>query len=138
MDDTVSAEIVRNGPIKLRGQVKIKPSFSAEVETQTQVALCRCGLSKNTPYCDGSHHQGFKDEGLIQKNTFAKTRQAPAQSIDVICVEHGPLMCRGNVEMIETNGNKCTIIDPALCRCGASKRKPFCDGSHNKSGFKTA
>jgi len=68
---------------------------------------------------------------------MAQTEQAASSEVDVICVENGPLMCRGNVDMFDATGEKRTVIDPALCRCGASKRKPFCDGSHNKAEFKT-
>lgn len=48
----------------------------------------------------------------------------------------GPLIARGNVELLDAKGE---VIfsgdDVALCRCGASANKPFCDGSHKGSGF---
>lgn len=50
----------------------------------------------------------------------------------------GPMIVRGPVEIIGTDGNK-IALDPeklkmgvALCMCGKSKQKPFCDGSHAK------
>jgi CDGSH-type Zn-finger protein len=50
----------------------------------------------------------------------------------------GPYLVRGDFELIDPDGN---VIDPrrrtiALCRCGASRTKPFCDGTHKTIGFK--
>ncbi|MGY1804541.1 CDGSH iron-sulfur domain-containing protein [Blastococcus sp. SYSU D00922] len=49
----------------------------------------------------------------------------------------GPLIVRGDFRLLDQDGNE---IDPgrrtvALCRCGKSGIKPFCDGSHKRSGF---
>jgi CDGSH-type Zn-finger protein len=49
----------------------------------------------------------------------------------------GPLIVRGDFRLVDQEG---TDIDPgrdtiALCRCGKSGIKPFCDGSHKRSGF---
>ncbi len=55
--------------------------------------------------------------------------------------DHGPLLITGSVSVCDADGNqfdtggKETI---ALCRCGASERKPFCDGAHNRCGFQAA
>ena len=48
----------------------------------------------------------------------------------------GPLYVQGRVTVVDHEGNE-VIQDTrlALCRCGASKRKPFCDGSHAEIGF---
>ncbi len=56
----------------------------------------------------------------------------------VACVD-GPLLVRGDVELLSSTGepverNRRTV---ALCRCGASMIKPFCDGSHKLFGFRT-
>lgn len=50
--------------------------------------------------------------------------------------ENGPLLCTGEVAVISADGD--TLFqgnNVALCRCGASANKPFCDGSHRKTGF---
>jgi CDGSH-type Zn-finger protein len=49
----------------------------------------------------------------------------------------GPLIVRGSFRLVDQDGGE---IDPgretvALCRCGKSGIKPFCDGSHKRSGF---
>lgn len=49
---------------------------------------------------------------------------------------NGPLLVQGTIELILTDGTTAVKDNPALCRCGASKNKPFCDGSHTKAGFK--
>ena len=48
----------------------------------------------------------------------------------------GPLLIKGRFEITDHNGNVLETKDKvALCRCGASENKPFCDGSHKKIDF---
>ena len=56
---------------------------------------------------------------------------------EITVCQQGPLLVRGQIELRDAEGR---IIEPergtvALCRCGASARKPFCDGSHKLTGF---
>ena len=54
---------------------------------------------------------------------------------------NGPYLIEGPVEIYDTAGNKIPTDDRpkiALCRCGASSNKPFCDGTHSKIGFQAA
>ncbi len=51
---------------------------------------------------------------------------------------NGPYLVEGPVEIYDTAGNLIPTDDRpriALCRCGASSNKPFCDGTHSKIGF---
>lgn len=50
---------------------------------------------------------------------------------------HGSLKVEGNFKLIDSNGQEIPIDKPviALCRCGASANKPFCDGAHKTCGF---
>lgn len=51
----------------------------------------------------------------------------------------GPILVRGAVEIRDADGRLVprTRATVALCRCGASGIKPFCDGSHKAIGFRT-
>lgn len=51
----------------------------------------------------------------------------------------GPLLVRGPVELRDLEGDpiRCTRRTVALCRCGLSSIKPFCDGTHKPAGFRT-
>ena len=54
--------------------------------------------------------------------------------------QNGPYLVEGDVQLVDHEGK--TIVNPGkvlkLCRCGASTRKPFCDGTHSKIGFRGA
>lgn len=54
---------------------------------------------------------------------------------------NGPYLVEGEIELIDVEGRRIdtTGKNPiALCRCGGSMNKPFCDGTHSKIGFKGA
>ncbi|HXH81443.1 MAG TPA: CDGSH iron-sulfur domain-containing protein [Candidatus Tectomicrobia bacterium] len=54
---------------------------------------------------------------------------------------NGPYLVEGDIELVDPQGQRVdTSNQPriALCRCGASVRKPFCDGTHSKIGFQAA
>ena len=53
---------------------------------------------------------------------------------------NGPYVVQGQIELLDTAGDKYTLDKEsiALCRCGHSSNKPFCDGTHSKIGFKAA
>ena len=54
---------------------------------------------------------------------------------------NGPYLVEGDVEVVDVNGEKVDTADKpriALCRCGASVTKPYCDGAHSKIGFQAA
>ena len=54
---------------------------------------------------------------------------------------NGPYLVEGDVQLYDTAGGKVSIegrAKIALCRCGASSTKPFCDGSHSRIGFQAA
>jgi CDGSH-type Zn-finger protein len=59
---------------------------------------------------------------------------------NIICEQHGPYCVSGQVVLKDDRGNEIDLEgqDPIyLCRCGQSGNKPFCDGSHEKSGFRS-
>ncbi len=53
-------------------------------------------------------------------------------------LKNGPLLVNGTVQVVGAEGQPIAIQPGqrvALCRCGHSAKKPFCDGSHKTSGF---
>jgi CDGSH-type Zn-finger protein len=209
----------KNGPYIVEGKVPLTTSEICnddegycrtwrEVKTyplQEKYALCRCGQSKNKPFCDGTHtkihfdgteagdREPF-DEGakiiqgpsltladnehlcvharfcmraggiwslvemsddeearnivieeacncpsgrlVIKDNISGKTIE-PEFDKSIVVIEyppkseHGPLWVRGGIPIESADGKPYEIRNRvALCRCGRSMNKPFCDGSH--------
>ena len=56
--------------------------------------------------------------------------------------DNGPYLVTGPIDLTDAEGNPVTIPEGkttiALCRCGASVMKPYCDGTHSKIGFEAA
>jgi uncharacterized Fe-S cluster protein YjdI/CDGSH-type Zn-finger protein len=53
-----------NGPLFVRGRIRIVDVDGTLIREDTRVALCRCGASANKPFCDGSHRRiGFVTDG---------------------------------------------------------------------------
>ena len=51
----------------------------------------------------------------------------------------GPYIVAGKITLLDASGNKIEVGEKfALCRCGASTNKPFCDGTHSRIGFDAA
>jgi 3-phenylpropionate/trans-cinnamate dioxygenase ferredoxin subunit len=59
--------------------------------------------------------------------------------ITIEIIKNGPYIVNGRVELRDDDENAYPPKDRmALCRCGASTTKPFCDGTHSKIGFQAA
>ena len=61
--------------------------------------------------------------------------------VTIKCRENGPLLVSGPITLCDHAGNQYDLTgkeNVALCRCGGSHKKPFCDGSHKTSGFQAA
>lgn len=218
-------EITENGPYIVEGKIKLNREVMSADEkgipyewNETEVFdeeetyyLCRCGHSKNKPFCDDSHltagfdgtetskRKSFKQMArtftgpdLVMKNVrnycasarfcarsigirlltmssddpelkaiaIQEAADCPSGSIVVYdketlkpiepnfdpCITvaedpgrrvSGPLVCKGDVELISSDGHVYEKRNRmALCRCGQSNNKPFCDGSHIRAGFK--
>jgi CDGSH-type Zn-finger protein len=51
---------------------------------------------------------------------------------------NGPLVVSGDFQLLDSQGNECKKREKIfLCRCGHSENKPFCDGTHKKTGFES-
>jgi len=127
------AGVREGGPYAFRAELRIDG-----VPAGFRATLCRCGASKNKPYCDGSHHEvGFSATG---EPPVGKTDMLPARD-GVLAIDpqpDGPLRVRGNLEIVSGTGRAVARVTSAfLCRCGGSATKPFCDGTHARIGFKS-
>jgi len=60
-NDEIAISTEPNGPYHVRN-VPIEAEYWADGQSQKKYVLCRCGLSKNKPFCDGTHYdEGWKD-----------------------------------------------------------------------------
>jgi CDGSH-type Zn-finger protein len=218
-----------NGPYYLLNDIRpkivgnLQNSKGEPLSTVTGVALCRCGASKNKPFCDGTHatigflseNKGTEKDGSGEDNKVIKDkrkdyvgkkitvhdnrricshatecvnnlpsvfrlnarpwidpdganveevintiRKCPsgALSYSIDGIEHrdqndrnplvtvskdGPYLITGGIELIGGDANNTIQFGDGaskehytLCRCGASKNKPFCDGMHKVINFK--
>jgi CDGSH-type Zn-finger protein/uncharacterized Fe-S cluster protein YjdI len=127
------ASVREAGPYAFRAALQIDG-----VPAGFRATLCRCGASRNKPYCDGSHHEiGFNATG---EPASGKTDMLPVRD-GVLAIDpqaNGPLRVRGNLEITSGTGRVVArVTSTYLCRCGGSGNKPFCDGTHAKIGFKS-
>jgi CDGSH-type Zn-finger protein len=61
--------------------------------------------------------------------------------VEVKIMHNGPYRIFGPIRLVDHEGNPVEVREGkpvALCRCGASTRKPFCDGTHSRIGFVAA
>ena len=195
----------KNGPMIVKELENFIDSDGQRLETKAAMGLCRCGASKNKPWCDGTHKDsGFTDEvspdrtedratryegrevtivnnpllcsvaeychrelesvfnmnnqpwinpdGDTLENIKAVIEKCPSGALSysingqtqpvsdceaTITIEkNGPLRITGRIELQDAKwGQGASQEHYTLCRCGASKNKPFCDGSHAAAKF---
>ncbi len=61
-------------------------------------------------------------------------------SVEIKVRDHGPYKVTGPVRLIDAEGREWQVEEGraiALCRCGRSRTKPFCDKSHREEGFQS-
>jgi len=127
-----TAHVRENGPLALSAELVVGGKAAGYRAT-----LCRCGASKNKPWCDRSHvAAGFKASGE------PATTEAPSQlarrdgPLSITPTKNGPLEVSGSLEICSGTGRTVLRTQQTwLCRCGGSSNKPFCDGTHKKIGF---
>lgn len=224
MNKKITVKTLKDGPYEVSGLTEIKEQIIIPNEEgaswnykdaknieikEPKVCLCRCGNSKNKPFCDGSHtethfdgtcsasHQPILDnaeaipgpnytlydnesycafarfcdafgrvwnlveEGSEQSDKLAiretincpagrllikdnKTGEflEPAYEASISILEDpaigvsGPLYAKGDVTVEDEHGKAYECRNrQTLCRCGNSRNKPFCDGTHASSHF---
>lgn len=122
------------GPYGVRAEIVIDG-----VPAEYRATLCRCGASKNKPFCDGSHHEiGFAATGEPATGKDTEMLEVRDGPLAITPETDGPLQVRGNLEIVSGTGRMVARLQQArLCRCGGSSKKPYCDGTHAKIGFRS-
>jgi CDGSH-type Zn-finger protein len=130
------ARVDQDGPLVLRGRIRHSVQQGQPPDEYTQVSLCRCGASGNKPFCDGSHGRiGFADPGRCASPPEPAAQSAEGELV-LKPIANGPLRIDGWFELTTADGQRWVCGDKTwLCRCGASGNKPFCDGTHKRTGF---
>jgi len=120
-----------DGPLAIHAELDVGGDTSS-----LRATLCRCGKSNRKPYCDRMHlKSGFKATGEppSQDSKALAVRSGP---LKVTPTKNGPLHVEGALEVCTASGRTVLRgVEMWLCRCGHSKDKPFCDGSHETAGF---
>jgi len=147
-DETNSVLPTPHGPYYLRGDLEIRNGAGQVLLRDTRVALCRCGHSANKPFCDNSHWNArFPDDGRVTENRLENGEPTGAASeaagdsppaadagrgpLRITVEGNGPLRLSGPIELWSSDANSTYRgTTGALCRCGRSGHKPYCDGSH--------
>jgi CDGSH-type Zn-finger protein/uncharacterized Fe-S cluster protein YjdI len=120
-----------NGPLAVGARIELGGEAIG-----TRATLCRCGASNHKPYCDGSH----TGAAFVATGEPATKPSEPLAARDGVLkitpYADGPLGVSGSVEILSGTGRTIDRVRAtALCRCGASSNKPYCDGTHKTIGF---
>ena len=132
---------VENGPMLMVGDLLVETPGGEEVTRETRLTLCRCGLSRNQPFCDNSHiRRGWESGDVAEPRKEPPPPRAGADEgpTRIVPADDMSLKVTGHVRVESMEGE--TLCDAGrvfLCRCGNSGNKPFCDGSHERAGFRS-
>jgi CDGSH-type Zn-finger protein/uncharacterized Fe-S cluster protein YjdI len=126
-----SVRVRENGPLAFNAPLRVRG-----VDNGLRATLCRCGASNRKPWCDGSHAAiGFVATGepaVVDSQPLA----ARDGELRIDPQKDGPLKVSGNLEIVSGTGHTVNrVAETFLCRCGQSRNKPYCDGSHRRVGF---
>jgi CDGSH-type Zn-finger protein len=127
-----TVRLLADGPLELRGELRIKGA-----PIGSEAWLCRCGQSTNKPYCDGSHRSAACP--LPGDCGPAPSAAAPVAADGALEIEprpNGPNRLTGDFALLNARGEVIArLTQAAFCRCGQSKKAPYCDGTHRGIGF---
>jgi len=129
-------KIRADGPLLCTGDIEVYTADGERLKKSDDLVLCRCGHSANKPFCDGSHRKvGFEDDGIFT-GAVSETLDQPSGPLKITVRPNAMLVAKGPMTILCANGNGAvTRNKAALCRCGHSSNKPFCDGSHKDCKF---
>jgi CDGSH-type Zn-finger protein/uncharacterized Fe-S cluster protein YjdI len=124
-------KLVVDGPLYITGNIQLILDNGEIYHKDTRIALCRCGASENKPFCDNGHLAiDFKENG----NVFSSKSESEIKTgqLKVSISSNQSYVVKGPMEIRDCHDRICFKgIKTILCGCGTSKKKPFCDGSHN-------
>lgn len=103
------------------------------------VALCRCGRSGAMPLCDRAAPYGCFEEAPADGPEPAPFRWEvpdPSGPAAVALKPDGPIRVAGPEPVIYRDAPLAARDRVSICRCGASRCQPVCDGSHKVVGFR--
>lgn len=141
------ARAVRGGPLIVGGGVPLRRlvrdpqgwRLSSDLGAGAPYALCRCAGSSRLPFCDREPPYGcFEEEAPADVTPKPFVWDLPDGSEPAIALKpDGPVRVAGGVPVYDGAG---VLVDPgervSLCRCGASRCQPLCDGSHKVVGYR--
>jgi CDGSH-type Zn-finger protein/uncharacterized Fe-S cluster protein YjdI len=125
--------VLENGPYAVHADIDV-----AGEQPMIRATLCRCGKSRNKPFCDNSHRDGAFIASGEPVTRESEPLAARGGSLALNPLVDGPIEVLGNLEICSGTGR--TVFrtqNVRLCRCGGSADKPFCDGTHARIGFRS-
>jgi CDGSH-type Zn-finger protein/uncharacterized Fe-S cluster protein YjdI len=130
-----TVRVIPNGPLYVAGRLRLQLS-GGEVLEDSRMALCRCGASKNKPFCDNAHlEMNFSDSGIEVEHRVAPSEDSANPALTVTLAPNGPILLEGPLRVVTADDASTGGGKGAFCRCGSSGSKPYCDGSHAGAGF---
>jgi CDGSH-type Zn-finger protein/uncharacterized Fe-S cluster protein YjdI len=132
--------VTESGEYQLHGDIQLITMGGETLIEEYRLTLCRCGESNNKPFCDNTHRKArFVAPSQVADNTATTADLQPTGKLKVVPATDGPLLLQGNFEIQDASGRQVFRGEKAaLCRCGGSANKPFCDGTHKANRFSAA
>lgn len=130
-------KLQEDGPLYFFGDLEVQDSDGNTFLEDTRFAMCRCGASNNKPACDNSHKKldwsAHVDADIADMDELNEENQ---DKLLIKLMKNGPVLLEGTYTLESPKiGEVTSSKGVALCRCGGSSNKPFCDGTHKKIGF---
>jgi CDGSH-type Zn-finger protein/uncharacterized Fe-S cluster protein YjdI len=132
---------IEDGPLLMVGDLDVRTPDGDRITHETRLTLCRCGMSRNQPFCDNSHRRhGWRSGPTSEPATEPPPPRegAGGEPTRVIPLADASLELRGHLKIYHSDRRPLAEAGRViLCRCGQSRNKPFCDGSHDRSEFRS-
>ena len=131
---------IDDGPLLVMGDLRVQGPDGETIAEEYRLTFCRCGQTRNQPFCDNTHipRRFHSREYEPRPDAGREPREgAEREQVTVTATRDGSLHFEGRLVVMTAGGEELADADDLwLCRCGQSRSKPFCDGSH-KGRFET-